>query len=108
MIGAKDITFAQPEVVHKMTGCLTGAVPPFGKIFGVPLYVDRSLSKQETINFNAGLRTKSMSISYVDYIKAETEAKFNVFTDAEIELGDLPAEEKKEGGGGAADREAAK
>ena len=55
------------------------------------------------------MRTKSISISYADYIKAENEAKLNVFTDAEIELGDLPVEEKKEEAkGGAGDREAAK
>jgi hypothetical protein len=48
-------------------------------------------------------------MSYADYIKAETDAKLNVFTDSEIELGDLPAEEKKEEAkGGAAEREAAK
>jgi len=88
---------------------LVGAVPPFGKIFGLPVYVDRSLTKQENINFNAGLRTKSIQITYADYIKAESEAKHNVFTDEEIELGDLPAEEKKEAAsGGAEAREAAK
>ena len=50
-----------------------------------------------------------MQMSYADYIKAESDAKFNVFTDEEIKLGNLPAEEKKEDAkGGAADREAAK
>lgn len=67
------------------------------------------MSKQANINFNAGLRTKSISMSYADYIKAESEAKQNVFTDEEIELGDLPAEEKKEAAaGGAEARDAAK
>ena len=48
-------------------------------------------------------------MTYADYIKAESDAKLNVFTDAEIELGDLPVEEKKEEAkGGAGDREAAK
>jgi hypothetical protein len=67
------------------------------------------MTKQANINFNAGLRTKSISMSYADYIKAESEAKQNVFTDEEIELGDLPAEEKKEAAaGGAEARDAAK
>ena len=109
ILGAKDVSFAKPEVVHELTGCLTGAVPPFGKIFGIPVYVDRSMTKQENINFNAGLRTKSISITYADYIKAESEAKHNVFTDEEIELGDLPADEVKDAAaGGAAARDAAK
>ena len=45
ILGAKDVSFAKPEVVHQITGCLTGAVAPFGKIFGIPVYVDRSLTK---------------------------------------------------------------
>jgi len=36
-----------------------------------------------------------MSMTYADYFKAE-EPKEHVFTDEEIELGDLPVEEKKE------------
>ena len=48
-------------------------------------------------------------MTYADYIKAETEAKFNVFSAEEVDLGDLPAEEKKEAAaGGAAARDAAK
>ena len=57
--------------VFETTGCLPGAVPPFGKIFGLKVYVDRSLSKQNSINFNCGLRTKSISMSYEDYFKFE-------------------------------------
>lgn len=89
IISCKSLRFATPQEVHEKTGCLPGAVPPFGKVFGVPVWVDRSLSKQDSINFNAGLRTHSISMSYEDYFKAE-EPTFHVFTDEEIELGDLP------------------
>ena len=91
----KNIRFASPQEVHEVTGCLPGAVPPFGKIFGVPVWVDRSLGKNEMINFNCGLRTKSISMAYADYFKVE-EPKWHVFTDEEIALGDLPVEEKEE------------
>jgi Ala-tRNA(Pro) deacylase len=30
VLGTKSVSFAKPEVVHELTGCLTGAVPPFG------------------------------------------------------------------------------
>ena len=95
VISCKNFKFASPQEVFEKTGCLPGAVPPFGKLFGVPVWVDRSLKKQDTINFNCGLRTHSMSMTYADYFKAE-EPKEHVFTDEEIELGDLPVEEKKE------------
>lgn len=91
----KSIRFATPEEVHQTTGCLPGAVPPFGQIFNVPVWVDRSLGKQESINFNCGLRTHSITMTYADYFKAEAPT-FHVFTDEEIELGDLPQEDKEE------------
>ena len=45
-------------------------------------------------------------MTYADYFKAEAPT-WNVFTDEEIALGDLPKEEAKEGAKGN-DREAAK
>lgn len=71
IINCKSIRFATEQEVHEVTGCLTGAVPPFGSVFGVPTWVDRSLSKEPTINFNCGLRTHSVAMSYEDYFKVE-------------------------------------
>lgn len=96
MINCKNIKFASEEECYKITGCLTGAVPPFGSVFSVPVWVDRSLSKEKEINFNAGLRTHSISMSYEDYFKVEAPT-FNVFTEEEITLGDLPVEAAKGG-----------
>jgi len=95
IISCKSVRFATPEEVFTVTGSLPGAVSPFGRVFNIPVWVDRSLSKQSTINFNCGLRTHSMSMSYEDYFKIE-KPNWHVFTEEEIELGDLPAEEKKE------------
>lgn len=89
IINCKNIKFASEEECFQVTGCLTGAVPPFGSVFNVPVWVDRSLTKESQINFNAGLRTHSISMSYDDYFKTEGPT-FQVFTEEEIELGDLP------------------
>jgi Ala-tRNA(Pro) deacylase len=35
ILKVKNMRFATPEEVHQITGCLPGAVPPFGSIFGV-------------------------------------------------------------------------
>lgn len=45
LIGAKSIRFATPEEVKRITGCLSGAVPPFGSMFkeNVLTKVDKSL-----------------------------------------------------------------
>ena len=94
-ISCKSFRFATPQEVHETTGCLPGAVSPFGSIFNIPTWVDRSLGKNESINFNCGLRTKSITMKYEDYFKAEAPT-FNVFTDEEIELGGIPEEPKEE------------
>lgn len=96
VINCKNFRFATPEELYEVTNVVTGALPPFGKIFNVPVYVDRGLSKEETINFNAGLRTHSITMKYEDFFKVEAPV-FHVFTEEEIALGDLPAivEEKK-------------
>ena len=94
IINCKSLRFATPEECFQKTGCLSGAVSPFGKMFGMPVWVDRGLSKQEKINFNCGLRTHSITMSYDDYFKVE-EPTFQVFTEEEITLGDLPKVEAK-------------
>lgn len=72
MVGTKKLGLAEAEEVKKLTGCIPGAVPPFGSLWGVKTYVDQSLFDQgDTINFNAGLRTTSVSISTEDYKKVE-------------------------------------
>ena len=47
LIGAKGIRFATPEEVLRVTGCLSGAVPPFGSMFNekVITLVDKSLEE---------------------------------------------------------------
>ena len=60
LLGTKKVGLASQDEVFKLTKCITGAVPPFGSLFGVKTYADNSLFEQgDTINFNAGLRTCS-------------------------------------------------
>lgn len=86
--GRKKIRFATLEETWEVTGCLSGAVPPFGTIFDIPLFVDRSLSRQERIYFNAGLRTVSISMTYCDYISAAAAegSQCHIFTEEELAL----------------------
>lgn len=72
LYGIRDLRMATPQEVQRVTTVPIGAVPPFGSFFGIPLYMDESLRKTETIVFNAGLHTKSISMSQSAY---ETMAK---------------------------------
>eukprot|EP00347_Sterkiella_histriomuscorum_P018587 403344942 len=78
----KNMRFATPEEVYERTGCLPGAVPPFGSSFDTPTLVDESLQKQgQIINFNCGLRTHSVRMRFEDYIKIEQPKMIAVFTE---------------------------
>lgn len=67
--GLYDIRFATEEEVLKITdGVLPGGVPPFGNLFGLTVYVDNGLLKNEKIVFNAGDRSFSIGMKTVDYV----------------------------------------
>jgi Ala-tRNA(Pro) deacylase len=54
-------------------------VPPFGSLFNIQTYVDESLFKQgEMINFNAGLRTKSILMKGEDFKNIENPTIINI------------------------------
>ena len=57
----------EDEFAATFPECEVGAMPPFGNLFGLPVYVDRSLTRDETIVFQAGTHTDTMSMRYADY-----------------------------------------
>ncbi len=63
----KDLRMATPEEVEKITTVQIGAVPPFGHIFEIPLYLDSSLRTNETIFFNPGRHDKTIAMKESDY-----------------------------------------
>ena len=42
-------------------------MPPLGNLYGVPTYVDRSLTEDESIIFQAGTHTDTIRLAYKDY-----------------------------------------
>lgn len=69
LYGVRDLRMATPDEVQKVTGVSIGAVPPFGHIFNIPFYMEKGLRENKNIFFNAGLHTKSISLSEKDYEK---------------------------------------
>jgi Ala-tRNA(Pro) deacylase len=47
--------------------CATGAMPPFGNLYGLPTYVDKHLAEQDYIVFEAGTHTEAIKVNYRDY-----------------------------------------
>ena len=44
--------------------CAMGAMPPFGNLYGLPTYVDKSLSQNDYIVFEAGTYTHAIKLKY--------------------------------------------
>ena len=66
---AKGITFANKEESDKITdGIEFGGVPPFGNLFGLPVYADKTLLDNKEIIFNCGDSRASIAMNAQDYI----------------------------------------
>jgi Ala-tRNA(Pro) deacylase len=69
-LGAREVRIArEDEFAALFPDCEVGAMPPFGNLYSVPVWVDRELAEDETIVFNAGSHTETMSLAYADYAR---------------------------------------
>ncbi len=70
VIGCPDVRLAkEPEFAQLFPDCDTGAMPPFGNLYQIPVYVDRSLAEDREIVFNAGTHYETMKVPYGDYAR---------------------------------------
>jgi aspartyl-tRNA synthetase len=67
--GVKDLRMATAEEVLTVTSVPIGAVPPFGHIFNIPLYMDEKIQANDTVVFNAGLHERSIQLNEKDFEK---------------------------------------
>jgi Uncharacterized conserved protein len=58
---------SEAEFKNLFPDCAPGTMPPFGDLYGVPTCVDRSLTKEDYIVFEAGTHTDAIKLSYSDY-----------------------------------------
>lgn len=66
--GSDRVKFAsEEEFKEKFPGCETGAMPPFGNLFGMEVYLAESLTDNENIAFNAGTHTEIIKMSFSDF-----------------------------------------
>ena len=57
----------ESEFSGRFAGCETGAMPPFGNLYGMSVFVDESLTKDKEIAFNAGTHNELIRLSYADF-----------------------------------------
>jgi Ala-tRNA(Pro) deacylase len=67
-VGAKEVTLAKESAFKdRFPECDLGAMPPFGNLYGMPVYVADSLTEDEEIAFNAGSHTQLVKLGYRDF-----------------------------------------
>ena len=65
----KKLELANAKEVRQATGCNIGSVPPFGNLFNLKVYFDKSVLENEIVAFNAGQHTKSIKMKAKDLVK---------------------------------------
>jgi Ala-tRNA(Pro) deacylase len=81
--GARQVELAgEQEFRSLFPECETGAMPPFGNLYDVDTFVDRRLTNDEEIAFNAGSHTELIKLSYSDFEKLAEPRVLNFSTSA--------------------------
>lgn len=72
-LGADDVRLVEEsEIKKRFRDAEVGAVPPFGSLFGVPVFVCPLLAEDEEITFNAGTHQDAVRLAWSDYEKLES------------------------------------
>ncbi len=68
LLGVEEVRLADEEEFEgAFPDCEVGAMPPFGNLYDLPVYVEEVLAEDETIVFRAGTHTDTMSVKYADF-----------------------------------------
>jgi len=67
-MGASQVALAsEAEFADLFPGCEVGAMPPFGNLFSMPVYLAQEFDEKRDIVFHAGKYTELIRISYHDF-----------------------------------------
>jgi len=70
MLGAKKVSLAkEEEFANLFPDCATGAMPPFGNLYDVPVWVEQALAEQGDIVFRVGTHRDTMKVAYADFAR---------------------------------------
>lgn len=67
-LGESEVRLAhEEEFTPAFPDCDAGAMPPFGNLYGVPVYVDRALAEDQAIVFQAGTHRHTIQLAFADF-----------------------------------------
>ena len=66
--GCDQVKFASEDGFRqRFPDCETGAMPPFGNLYGMEVFMAESLTHNDEIAFNAGSHTEVIKVAYKDF-----------------------------------------
>src|SRR6185436_11935303 len=66
--GSDEVKFAsEDEFKERFPDCETGAMPPFGNLYGMEVYLAETLTENTEIAFNAGSHTEEIRLGFKDF-----------------------------------------
>lgn len=67
-LSADQVLLADEEALARLfPECELGAEPPIGRLYGMPTLMDESLTADDTVTFQAGTHTDSITMSLAEY-----------------------------------------
>jgi len=68
-LGGKDVELASEDEIDEFSDCEAGAIPPFGNLYGLPVYVSPALAQEERITCVAGSHAEAIRLAYRDFAR---------------------------------------
>lgn len=69
-VGAQSVDLAsEEEFGDRFPGCELGAMPPFGNLYEMEVFVSPHLAQADEIAFNAGTHSEAVKLAYTDFTR---------------------------------------
>ncbi|MBZ5659356.1 MAG: YbaK/EbsC family protein [Acidobacteriia bacterium] len=68
LVGAPVQLIGEEECSELFPDCQSGAVPPFGELYGLPVYLDEALAEDPEIVFSAGTLSDGIRMGNADFV----------------------------------------
>ena len=71
LTGGSAVRLASDDELPRLfPGCEAGTAPPFGPLYGQPMFVDIRLAIEPEIVFNAGTHTEAIAMRWADFARS--------------------------------------
>lgn len=68
VVGSPEVELAgEQEFEDRFPDCEPGAMPPFGNLYAMPVFVAQTLREDERIYFNAGSHTELIRLAFTEF-----------------------------------------